>query len=424
MGHSLVQFIMQNIKCKTNAIIVAIWCFTALFCLVVFVDNSTSSTEKPVVVSSKTPDKTQTGLRVYKSDIAYNGYTLFVHLDLELPGTTSVAPVYLIDMGGNIVYQWMSPYRSRHARLKHNGNILLNVGFNAEEVYTTGEFYFPQNHDGVHELDPWGTRIWHYPYFAGHDFQILDNGEVLLEREEPIYEPQMQILSGRKKGSRVSPRFERVSREKKILWSWRSEEHIEELEKAIGKRIDLIGDWAHSNTGTVINDNISGKKDQRFRKGNVIFSFSEIDTIGVIDQESGKIVWAWGPGNIEGQHSPEMLASGNILIFDNGYGRGWSRVIEVNPITEKIVWEYHSTPKKDFYSEEVSNVQRLPNGNTLICEGWANRIFEITQQGEIVWDFISTFNTTAGGEGILRAYRYSSEHVSLLFQRIKDKSIK
>jgi len=415
---------MQNIKCKTRTFIAKICCLTALFCLITFVNNSTSNEESSVVVSSETPDKTQTGLRVYKPDIAYNGYTLFVHPALELSGTLSMFPIYLIDMDGNIVHQWMSTYTTNHAQLKRNGNVFLNTGADIERMVAEGDHYFPQNHHGVHELDPWSTRIWNYPSFVEHDFQILDNGEILLEQTEPIYEPQIKILSDRKEGSHVSPRFERVSREKKILWSWRGEEHVEELEKIIGKEINLIGNWAHSNTSTVINNNISGKKDRRFQKGNVIFSFSDINTIGVIDQESGKIVWAWGPGNIEGQHSPEMLASGNILIFDNGFDRGWSRVIEVNPITEKIVWEYHATPKKDFHSAEVSNAQRLPNGNTLICEGWANRIFEITQQGEIVWDFISTFNTMAGTEGIYHAYRYSPEHVSLLFQRIKDKSIK
>jgi hypothetical protein len=34
-------------------------------------------------------------------------------------------------------------------------------------------------------------------------------------------------------------------------------------------------------------------------------------------------------------------------------------------------------------------VQRLPNGNTLVCEGIPGHFFELTPQGEIVWDYVN-----------------------------------
>lgn len=115
-----------------------------------------------------------------------------------------------------------------------------------------------------------------------------------------------------------------------------------------------------------------------------------------------------------------MLKNGHILIFDNGTYYQQSRIVELDPLTEKIVWEYHAQPKDDFYSYVWGNVQPLPNGNILVTESTKNRIFEITPEGEIVWDFISTFGITTGCHGIYRAYRYSPQYVKPLIQWIEN----
>src|SRR5215471_16408348 len=91
----------------------------------------------------------------------------------------------------------------------------------------------------------------------------------------------------------------------------------------------------------------------------------------------------WAPPPLSGQHAPVPLPNGNILIFDNGptcldQTFPFSRVIEVNPATKEIVWEYHDAFPPSFYSDRISNAQRLPNGNTLIKEGQFGRFFEVT----------------------------------------------
>jgi hypothetical protein len=73
--------------------------------------------------------------------------------------------------------------------------------------------------------------------------------------------------------------------------------------------------------------------------------------------------------------------------------------LEINPITLEIEWQY--TPREAgfvmpldaarFYSPFISSAQRLPNGNTLITEGSDGRIFEVTAQHEIVWEYISPY---------------------------------
>jgi hypothetical protein len=61
------------------------------------------------------------------------------------------------------------------------------------------------------------------------------------------------------------------------------------------------------------------------------------------------------------------------------------------------------------FSPNISGAQRQPNGNTLICEGLNGRILEVTNLGEIVWDYISPwFIETPQGpnNSVFRAYRY------------------
>jgi len=345
--------------------------------------------QKTVVVTSKITDKRQVGLRVYKPEKCFNGYTLFAH---QLMGH-----VYLIDMDGAIVYRWSVDNNAMFARLKPDGNLLYNC----------------TDSSGLQELDIKSNVIWYYLGDIDHAFQFLKNGNLLIE--------QNKISISKKNGLPYGcPRIEIISPDKNILWQWRGEKHIEELEQLMGLKISSLGAWENNNTCEILKDNPLAKKDSRFQEGNVIFSYNALDIIGIIDYPTGEIVWAWGYGILDGQHTPTMLDNGNLLIFDNGTNRGWSRVIELNPLTEEIVWEYHAEPKEDFYTKEMGNNFKLPNGNILICESMKNRIFEITPDGEVVWDFISTFHEiTGGGIGIYRAYRYSPEYVQPLLDKIE-----
>ncbi len=94
-----------------------------------------------------------------------------------------------------------------------------------------------------------------------------------------------------------------------------------------------------------------------------------------------------------GQHDAHWIpegypGAGNILIFNNGA----LRVREYSTIDEiklgenndaELVWRYQ---KPDFYATNISGAQRLPNGNTLICNGPAGQIFEVTPELDTVWE--------------------------------------
>lgn len=238
-------------------------------------------------------------------------------------------------------------------------------------------------------------------------------------------------------------------------FEWHASEHFDEMgfnrrakhgiRHFPGTKRD--GDWLHTNSLSVLGENHwYDEGDWRFHPENIIIDSRNVNIIAIISKENGSIVWKVGPdyskntkegrklGQIIGQHHAHMIpkglpGDGNILVFDNGgfagYGyfgwpnrfRGYSRVIEFNPITLDIVWEYSHRnglwpfPRygehHKFFSWYISSAQRLPNGNTLITEGALGRIFEITVDKEIVWEYI----TPTILHNVYRAYRVPPEWI-------------
>ena len=120
-----------------------------------------------------------------------------------------------------------------------------------------------------------------------------------------------------------------------------------------------------------------------------------------------------------------MLDNGNILVLDNGryhvdmWPPDFSRVIEVNPRTNAVEWEYKEENPVDFCSTWASSAQRLPNGNTLICEADHGRFFEVTPKGEIVWEYTVPFYGSVEGymlgrsNACHRCHRYGPDYPGL-----------
>lgn len=125
------------------------------------------------------------------------------------------------------------------------------------------------------------------------------------------------------------------------------------------------------------------------------------DALVVFDWESRKILWAWGKGEMEGPHDAQWLANGRILVFDNGMARRWSRILEVDPATGQIAWEYRDPDPTSFYTLTSGAVQRLANGDTLVSESNDGRAFEVTPAGEIVWEYVNPRRDAGGRRAVI-----------------------
>ena len=245
-----------------------------------------------------------------------------------------------------------------------------------------------------------------------------------------------------------------VSWDGEILWEWLASDHVdefgfsEEARNAIYRSVQFnerrqSADWLHINSAAYLGPNqwYDGG-DERFHPEHIMISSRTANFIAIIARD-GSIVWRMGPdytvtkqlaevGQIIGQHNPHIIpqglpGEGNLMVFDNG-GRGGygfanparpngtnsmtrdnSRLLEINPVTMEVVWDYSlgGTERFQFYSSYVSNAQRLPNGNTLINEGMHGRVFELTAEKEIVWEYVSPFfsDDDPPSHRIYRAYR-------------------
>jgi hypothetical protein len=305
-----------------------------------------------------------------------------------------------------------------------------------------------QHHDYQREGNPVGY------YVPGAD-PLVDSGNTLLLCHKNLKNP---LVSEK---PLLDDIIIEVTWDGKVVWEWTCSDHFEEMDFNEEARNTMarnpgikdasggIGDWMHTNSMSVLGPNRwFDAGDARFHPENIIWDGRQTNIIAITDKKTGKIVWKVGPdyaatealrklGQIIGQHHAHMIprglpGEGNILVYDNGgwagYGspnpgaptgidnalRDYSRVLEFDPVNLEIVWQY--TPREAglviplnaymFYSGYVSAAQRLPNRNTLITEGAGGRVFEVTREHEIVWEFI---NPWKGGKFnmnmIYRAYR-------------------
>ena len=210
------------------------------------------------------------------------------------------------------------------------------------------------------------------------------------------------------------------------VWEWRAAEHLDP-ERHVITFNDLRDEWSHGNTVVPLpaaSNVIPAKAGIQESAGDaVMFSFRNISTVGIIDKASGAIVWQIGDDTLAQQHDPSLLDNGNVLIYDNGSHSRHnplpaSRVIEVNPATNEIVWEYRDNPPFNFFSAYISGARRLPNGNTLITEGHFGRIFQVTPAGEVVWEYVNPhFAPNEQGyvvNSVFRATHYLPEQIPQL----------
>jgi hypothetical protein len=140
----------------------------------------------------------------------------------------------------------------------------------------------------------------------------------------------------------------------------------------------------------------------------------------MINRRTGEIYWKLGAPPLSGQHAPYILANGHLLLFDNGPHRldeslPFSRVLEIDPATKNIVWKFQEPIPSNFFSPRISNAQRLPNGNTLINEGSFGRFFEVTADGDIVWEYVNPYFAgppKTQTNQVFRVYRYTAEEIA------------
>jgi len=369
------------------------------------------------VVEQNTLKRRGVGLRACDPERACPGFTLFA------PVFEQNRTVYLIDLQGELVHTWQLPYPpGLSGYLTERGTLLYN-GRTSENNFLSR---FPFKGGVVLEADWNGKVLWELRHPDHHHVGILlRNGNVLLNclgrvpaeisrqvkggtedhsLPSALYAPQPQEDAG----GMYADYLAELTPAGETIWEWRSWEHFDPVADGIAEVQALRTLWAMGNSILELPN------------GDILASYRPTSTVIRIDRKTGNIVWKLGPPTLAGQHAPTPLENGNILIFDNGVHRlddplPFSRVIEVNPATNEIGWTYQDKPVSNFFSPRMGNAQRLPNGNTLINEASFGRLFEVTRDGEIVWEYVNPYfggSPLAETNAVFRALRYSAKEIS------------
>jgi hypothetical protein len=317
------------------------------------------------------------------------------------------AAAYLIAMDGALLHEWRRPFSTVWSDSERAGRKQpdSHVYFRKAVVYPNGDLLAvyegvgdtPYGY-GVVKLDRDSQVVWSYPGRAHHDIDIGPDGRIYALTHELVDQPLEgfeNLASPRLDDFLVvlSPEGEELRKISLIRPVAASEyRHLLHTVSAYA-----IADPLHANTVKVITEEAAASF-AFGEAGQILLSFRELGAIGVLDLESEQVVWATR-GPWLGQHDPDILPNGNVLLFDN-YGNykraaGGSRVLEFDPLTMELVWQYAGSAEVPLESAIRSSQQRLANGNTLITESSGGRILEVTQGGDIVWQFV---NPVRGGE--------------------------
>lgn len=371
------------------------------------------------------PSVYPTGTTIYDPALSQNGYVL-ISVDFKdvyakvdnrgifdnLKDFNSAPPagkeedtIFLMDMNGNVVNSWKDPGDNKKVYLLPNGNIL--------------SISEPQS--AVKEYDWSGNLVWEFKTKLGphHDGRRLENGNTLILCYESVPKSLNDKVTnvttpwwGTQDRKGVQLRGDtiiEVNPEGKIVWDWNSSDHLD-----LNKYMPLTGmaDWTHGNTISIIPPNKwYDAGDKRFKPGNILYNPRHFDEFMIIDKDTKEVVWSLkdfkvlsGLGNC---HEPIMIekgmpGEGNIMVFDNGlFARnglhaGQSIVWEINPSNNKVEWRYLPAMAGSFRftSKYKGSAYKLANGNVLISEDYAGRVFQVKPDathpdgGPIVWEYV------------------------------------
>jgi hypothetical protein len=285
----------------------------------------------------------------------------------------------LLDADGRLLRHWEGRGHRRweRARLLPAGDLLVVV----------------RRPGGLVRLAPDGGVVWETDLPLHHDVRILSDGRLATLTSRRLEVPEIHPGPIWDNGVALLSPEGALLEERSLLDVLAS--HPERLpvvtagiEEKEGKPLDLF----HANYLDWIEAPRAPGADPRFAPGTVLATLRHQDAVVLFDWRSGELLWSWGRGQLRRPHDASVLEDGNVLIFDNQTGADASRIVEVDPRTDRIVWEYRAPDPDEFYTGTRGTVQRLANGNTLIAESNAGRGFEVTPQAEVVWEYLAPRN--------------------------------
>ncbi len=304
----------------------------------------------------------------------------------RVSGGKALREARLINREGEVLREWKSDFPDSSER-----------GWAIAKLSGDGYLYAINARAGLIKLDWDNNKVWGLEGRFHHDFAFAPDGRLWVLTEErgelthkgmtlPYYDNGVAVISPDGDLEREFGFFEKLVEHP--LGQRALDALVKRRGRLRGKKREAVADLIHSNTADFVTVEVAG----RMAEGDFITAFRELDTVAVIDHETGDIKWVWGLGELDKPHDPSQLPSGNLLIFDNGMRRKWSRVIEIDPRDDgAIKWEYKGTKEDPFHSSMRGLAQLLEDEHILVTDSQTGRVIEIQRDGEILWEFWSPY---------------------------------
>lgn len=328
---------------------------------------------------------------VYHDPRAHDGLTLY---------KSRVSPqAHLINLDGKILHTWtelpldIEP-EPPAGSTKPRGN-KKNLVWNHIKVLPGGALLGIVENRHIEKIDWDSHLLWRTTLTTHHDFDVAPDGRIfaLTQGFADVQTPSgpVKIVDN---GIAVLSASGEILRENSLapLFLDRvNPDRLDALHAGAGDTAphgadsDAARDIFHANTIQILRRDVPGLG----KAGQALVSIRELDLIAVIDLDAPAVVWTWGAGEIERAHQPSVMPNGHVLIFDNGPLRRYSRLIELDPVTSRIVWQYEGSPRSAFFLAERGGVQWLPGDHFLVADSDQGRAFEIDRDRNLLWEFLN-----------------------------------
>ena len=339
----------------------------------------------------------------------------------------------LIRADGSIVHRWPARF---HDIFPHPSHIKpkervpqsnWNTGIHGALAFPDGSVLFNFEGSGLAKLDRCGAIEWTLPRMTHHSVKQSQGGG--------FWVPSRHYIDGISRFREITPPYEEdtvinVSQDGKVLLEISVlellfENNLRALLFANGSNgIVMTGRQADPDDLTHLNYVEELSPDMaahfpNFAAGDLLISLRNLNLIMVVDPLARRIKWR-RTGPWMDQHDPHFMNTGRISVFsnnndgtDDGSRLGGSTIIEADPVSGQTSVRYGGRPDQMMYTKIRGTHQRLANGNTLIAESHAGRVFEISEAGDIVWKYTNRYDDTSVAL-VIDAIRYPPGYFNVI----------
>lgn len=350
------------------------------------VDEETLRQLRAVPYAAWTSDETppeNTGVVKWERDRTQPGYAMFA--------SRGALRAQLLDNAGRVLHEWGGDEDESDGfwgdvELLDDGSLLvIGASSNIPARQPTDRY--------LRKLAWDGSLVWQSAFPAHHDVEALPDGRILtltsqdrsiaeFPHDAKLIDDRVVICSPSGEIEETYSLYDLFSASEDI---WKQRFSHPSILRDRFKAMDAY----HLNSADWIDVGDLAATHPMYKTGNILVSVRNQNFVGIFDRDARRFVWGWGAGALDNQHSVRMLPNGNVSIFDNGLGRKHTRVLEVDPRTNEIVWIYETNPPADFYVWHGGSAQWLPNDHYFVSDSKHGRLFETTRDREIVWEYLN-----------------------------------